>query len=153
MGLCILAAILALRNLQMLAQLIEFATTHYLLSGAFLAALALLIFSESQRGGRSVSNRELTALVNGSEAVVVDVRPHKDFATGHIVQALNIPYDKVAERMVELEKHKANTIIVIDAVGQHAGGVCRDLKAAGFDAVKLAGGISGWRGDNLPVVK
>ena len=137
----------------MLAHLIEFATTHYLLSGAFLAALALLVFSESRRGGRSISNRELTALVNGSAAVVLDIRAHKDFATGHIVDALNIPYEKLGERMVELEKHKTSSIIVIDAVGQHAGSVCRDLKAAGFDAVKLSGGISGWRGDNLPVVK
>ncbi len=137
----------------MLAKLIEFATNHYLLSGAFLAALALLIFSESRRGGRSISNRELTALVNGSQAVIVDLRAHKDFATGHIVQALNIPFDKLAERMVELEKHKSNTIIVMDAIGQHAGAACRELKKAGFDAVKLSGGISGWRGDNLPVVK
>ncbi len=137
----------------MLAKLIEFITNHYLLSAAFLAALALLVFSESRRGGRSISNRELTALVNGSQAVVVDVRAHKDFAAGHIVHALNIPYDKLAERMVELDKHKGGTIIVIDALGQHAGTVCRQLKQAGFDAVKLSGGISGWRGDNLPVVK
>lgn len=137
----------------MLAKLIEFATNHYLLSAAFVAALALLAFSESRRGGRSISNRELTALVNGSQAIIVDLRAHKDFASGHIVQALSIPHDKLAERMVELEKHKGSTIIVMDAVGQHAGSACRDLKAAGFDAVKLAGGIAGWRGDNLPVVK
>lgn len=137
----------------MLAKLIEFATTHYLLSLAFLAALALLLFSESRRGGRSISTRELTALVNGSQAIIVDVRAHKDFAAGHIVQSLNIPFEKIAERMVELEKHKSSTIIIVDAVGQHAGTVCRELKKAGFDAVKLAGGISNWRGDNLPVVK
>lgn len=137
----------------MLAKLIEFATNHYLLSGAFLAALALLVFSESRRGARSISNRELTALVNGSQAVMVDIRSHKDFASGHIVQALNIPLEKLAERMVELEKHKSGTIIVMDAAGQHAGGACRVLKDAGYDAVKLSAGISGWRGDNLPVVK
>ena len=129
----------------MFAQFIEFATNHYLLSGAFLAALALLIFSESQRGGRSISNR--------AQAVIVDLRSHKDFGTGHIVGALNIPFDKLAERMVELEKHKSNTVILIDAMGQHAGSACRELKKAGYDAVKLAGGIASWRGDNLPVVK
>lgn len=73
------------------AKLIEFATNHYLLSAAFVAALALLAFSESRRGGRSISNRELTALVNGSQAIIVDLRAHKDFASGHIVQALSIP--------------------------------------------------------------
>ena len=137
----------------MLDQLLEFATTHYLLAGAFAAALALLIFTELQRGGKSLSCRELTALVNSEQGVIVDVRAHKDFTAGHIIDALNIPYEKIAERMVELEKHKAKTIIVVDALGQHAGTVCRDLQQAGYTAVKLGGGISSWRGENLPLVK
>ena len=137
----------------MLAHLLEFATTHYLLAGAFAAALALLIFTELQRGGKSLSCRELTALVNSEQGVIVDVRAHKDFTAGHIIDALNIPYEKIAERMVELEKHKAKTIIVVDALGPHAGTVCRDLQQAGYTAVKLGGGISSWRGENLPLVK
>ncbi|MBP8236702.1 MAG: rhodanese-like domain-containing protein [Pseudomonas sp.] len=137
----------------MLAHLLEFAATHYLLTAAFAVALALLIFSELQRGGKSLSCRELTALVNAEQGVIVDVRAHKDFTAGHIVDALNIPYEKLAERMVELDKHKAKTIIVVDALGQHAGSVCRELQQAGFSAAKLAGGISSWRGDNLPLVK
>ena len=137
----------------MLAHLLEFATNHYLLTGAFAVALALLIFSELQRGGKSLSCRELTALVNSEQGVIVDVRAHKDFAAGHIIDALNIPYEKIAERMVELDKHKAKTIIVVDAMGQHSGGICRDLKKAGFTAAKLSGGIASWRGDNLPLVK
>ena len=82
----------------MLAHLLEFATTHYLLTAAFAVALALLIFSELQRGGKSLSCRELTALVNSEQGVIVDVRAHKDFTAGHIVDALNIPYEKLAER-------------------------------------------------------
>jgi rhodanese-related sulfurtransferase len=40
------------------------------------------------------------------------------FPAGHIVGAVNIPQDKLAARMAELEKHKAKTIIVVDAMGQ-----------------------------------
>jgi rhodanese-related sulfurtransferase len=137
----------------MLANLIEFATTHYVLSGLFAALLALLIFTEVRKGGQSLSSRELTALVNSEQGVVLDIRGQKDFSAGHIVGALNIPFEKLASRMVELDKHKAKTLIVVDAMGQHAGAVCRDLKKAGFTAAKLSGGISGWRGDNLPLVK
>ncbi|MGH8433562.1 MAG: rhodanese-like domain-containing protein [Pseudomonas sp.] len=137
----------------MLAHLIEFATTHYVLSGVFAVLLALLIFTELSKGGQSLSTRELTALVNGDQGLVLDVRSNKDFASGHIVGALNIPYEKVASRMAELEKHKAKTLIVVDALGQHAGTVSRELKKAGFNAAKLSGGISSWRGDNLPLVK
>ncbi len=137
----------------MLANLIEFATTHYVLSGLFLALLALLIFTEARKGGQSLSSRELTALVNSEQGVVLDIRGQKDFSAGHIVGALNIPFEKLTSRMVELDKHKAKTIIVVDAMGQHAGAVCRDLKKAGFTAAKLSGGIASWRGDNLPLVK
>jgi rhodanese-related sulfurtransferase len=137
----------------MLANLIEFATTHYVLSGLFATLLALLIFTEARKGGQSLSSRELTALVNSEQGVVLDIRGQKDFSAGHIVGALNIPFEKIAARMAELDKHKAKTIVVVDAMGQHAGPVCRDLKKAGFTAAKLSGGVASWRGDNLPLVK
>jgi rhodanese-related sulfurtransferase len=137
----------------MLANLIEFATTHFVLSGIFVTLLALLAFSELRKGGQSLSSRELTALINREEGVVLDIRAQKDFSAGHIVGALHIPFEKITARMAELDKHKAKTIIVVDAMGQHAGAVSRDLKKAGYNAAKLSGGIASWRGDNLPLVK
>lgn len=137
----------------MLANLIEFATNHYALSGVFVVLLALLIFSELSKGGKSLSSRELTALINSEQGVVVDVRAQKDFSAGHIAGALHLPYDKLASRIAELEKHKAKTLIVVDAMGQQAGAASRELKKAGYNAAKLSGGIASWRGDNLPVVK
>ncbi|MBM7061083.1 rhodanese-like domain-containing protein [Pseudomonas sp. UL073] len=137
----------------MLAHLIEFVTNHYVLSGLFAVLLALLIVTELNKGGKSLSTRELTALVNSENGVVIDIRPSKDFSAGHIVNALNMPQDKVAERISELDKYKDKTLIVVDSMGQHAGTVSRQLKQAGYNAAKLSGGISSWRGDNLPLVK
>ncbi|WP_372875928.1 rhodanese-like domain-containing protein [Pseudomonas sp.] len=137
----------------MLANLIEFASTHYVLGGLFVVLLALLIFTELRKGGQSLSSRQLTALINQEQGLVLDVRGQKDFSAGHIVGALHIPYEKVASRIAELEKYKDKTLIVVDAMGQHAGTVSRDLKKAGFNAAKLSGGIASWRGDNLPLVK
>lgn len=137
----------------MLAQLIEFASNHYLLSTLFVVLLALLLANEARRGGRSLSCRELTAALNAGSAVVLDVRPHKEFATGHITGALNIPYDKLDSRLSELDKHKGKALIVVDAMGQHAGSICAKLKKAGHEVTRLSGGIASWRNDNLPVVK
>ena len=137
----------------MVAHLIQFATDHYLLVGAFVILLALLIAHELSRGGRSLSTRELTALVNSEQGVVIDLRPSKDFAAGHIVGALNIPQDKLMARIGELEKHKAKTLILVDAQGQHSGIHARELLKAGFTAAKLSGGIGSWKADNLPLVK
>lgn len=137
----------------MVANLIEFASNHYILVTVFVALAVLLAITEARKGGKSLSNRELTALVNSGEGVVLDVRAKKEFDAGHIVDALNIPHDKLVSRMGELEKHKAKTVVVVDAMGQHSGTVCRDLQKAGYQAARLSGGISNWRGDNLPVVK
>ena len=137
----------------MVAQLIEFASNHYVLSTLFGVLLALLLASEARRGGRNLNCAELTAMLNAGQGVVLDVRPHKEFAAGHIVDALNIPYDKLDSRLAELEKHRGKTLIVVDAMGQHAGTVCSTLKKAGYEASRLGGGIASWRGDNLPVVK
>ena len=137
----------------MVAHLIEFATNHYLLVGAFVVLLGLLIAHQMQGGGRSLSTGELTALVNKDAGVVIDIRPTKDFAAGHIVGALNIRQDKLSARVGELEKHKAKTIILVDAMGQHAGTHARELVKAGYNAAKLSGGVSSWKADNLPLVK
>ncbi|WP_120995043.1 rhodanese-like domain-containing protein [Stutzerimonas urumqiensis] len=137
----------------MLAKLIEFVSNHYVLSSLFVALLIALLINETRKGGKSFSNRELTQKVNSGEGVVLDVRPKKEFDAGHIVEALNIPHDKLVSRLAELEKHKAKTIIVVDAMGQHAGAACGELQKAGFTAAKLSGGIASWRGENLPVVK
>ena len=137
----------------MVAHLIQFATDHYLLAGAFVILLALLIAHELSRGGRSLSTRELTALVNSEQGVVIDLRSTKDFAAGHIVGSLNIPQDKLTARVGELDKHKDKTLILVDAQGQHAGAHARELLKAGFTAAKLSGGISSWKADNLPLVK
>ncbi|CAD5203842.1 rhodanese-like domain-containing protein [Pseudomonas sp. FEN] len=137
----------------MVDHLIAFATSHYLLAGAFVLLLALLIAHEMSRGGASLSTAQLTALVNKDQGVVIDLRASKEFAAGHIVGALNIPQDKLMARIGELEKHKAKTLILVDAQGQHSGTHARELLKSGFTAAKLSGGISSWKADNLPLVK
>lgn len=137
----------------MVAHLIQFATDHYILVAIFVVLLVALLVNEIRRGAQSLSNGQLTALVNADKALVIDIRPSKDYSAGHIVGAVNIPQDKMANRMAELDKHKEKTLIVVDAMGQQSGMVCRDLLKAGYTAAKLSGGVSSWKADNLPLVK
>ncbi|WP_406820231.1 rhodanese-like domain-containing protein [Pseudomonas sp. KnCO4] len=137
----------------MVAHLIQFATDHYILVAIFVVLLVLLLLNEIRRGGQSLSNGQLTALVNADKGLVLDIRPSKEYAAGHIVGAINIPQDKVVNRLSELEKHKAKTLIVVDAMGQQSGAVCSELLKAGYTAAKLSGGVSSWKADNLPLVK
>ena len=134
-------------------RLIEFVGNHYLLSSAFVVVAIALVLYETRRSGKSLSSHELTSLVNADQAVVLDIRQAKDFSTGHIVGSVNIPRDKMTERMTELDKHKEKTIVVVCDSGMSAGPVCTQLKQAGFNTARLSGGITGWRNDNLPTVK
>ena len=137
----------------MVAHLIQFATDHFILVAIFVVLLILLLINEVRRGGASLSTGQLTALVNADKALVIDIRTAKEFSAGHIVGAVNIPQDKLVARMAELEKHKDKTLIVVDAMGQQSGALCRELLKAGYTAAKLSGGVSSWKADNLPLVK
>lgn len=135
------------------SRIIEFIGNHYILCGSFIALLFLLAITEVRRGGRSISSAQLTSLINADQAIVVDIRPSKDFGAGHIIDSLNIPVDKFETRIIELNKHKEKIIIVVDVQGQQSGAICRDLKKQGFNVAKLSGGITNWKADGLPLVK
>ena len=151
---CILASLFNSKVIIQMEKLIEFVVNHPYLVTAFIALLAALIYTEGRKGGATINTSQLTTSVNSNQAVIVDVRDSKEFSTGHIVNAINIPSTKLAERMKELEKHRDKPIIIVDKMGQHASAAGKALKKAGFEQVlRLQGGMQTWTGENLPLVK
>ncbi|MEH6443616.1 MAG: rhodanese-like domain-containing protein [Oceanospirillaceae bacterium] len=135
-------------------QIIEFITNNYLLVVAFLLALGMLVFSESKKGGASVSTTEAVQLINKQDAVLLDIRGKKEWETGTITNSIHMPLVDIDKRIGELEKYKNKDIIVICNMGQTAGTACKKLMAAGFEkVVRLKGGIVEWKAQNLPLVK
>ncbi|TDJ23333.1 MAG: rhodanese-like domain-containing protein [Gammaproteobacteria bacterium] len=135
-------------------QAFEFIGNHAILVGTFAVLLALFIRNEASRGGRTATAQELINLVNREHALVLDVRDAREFAEGHIVDALNIPHASVASRLTELEKHKGRPVAIVCKMGQHAGSAGTILRKSGFERVlRLSGGMAEWRNQNLPVVK
>jgi rhodanese-related sulfurtransferase len=137
-----------------MSQLFEFIGNHPILVSLFAALLALFIRNETQRGGRGVSPQELVNLVNRQGAVVLDVRDSKEFAAGHIVDAVNVPHGALEDRLGELEKYKSKPVTIVCTMGQHAGAAGTVLRKSGFAEVsRLSGGMTEWRNQNLPVVR
>ena len=135
-------------------QLLTFIGNHPFLVGLFVVLLMLFIRNELVRGGPAIATQELVSLVNQEEAVILDVRPKEDFGEGHIVGAINIPYDKLDDRYSELNRFKEQALVVVCKMGQHSGAAGTLLKKQGFERVsRLKGGILEWRGQNLPVTK
>ncbi len=135
-------------------QVFEFIGNHPILVAAFVLLLVLFVRNETRRGGRSVTAQQLVDMVNRENALVLDVRDKKEFDSGHIVDALNIPFASLDGRINELKKHHERPIVVACRMGQHAGTAGSVLRKHGFENVsRLTGGVTEWRNQSLPVVR
>jgi rhodanese-related sulfurtransferase len=132
----------------------EFAINHFELVSLMMGLLAALFWVESRRAGVTVSPQMATQLINRENAVVLDIRASAEYGEGHITGAVNIPFDRLQDRIRELDKYKSRTIILVCKMGQHSGGIAKQLRQGGFNDVRrLSGGISGWTAEQLPLVK
>lgn len=131
----------------------DFIAQEWILVSALAGLIVVYLWTEKIKSGLPVSSHELTTLVNVNKAVILDIRPAAEFKLGHLVDAINIPYERINNDIALLEKHKASTIVIVDKLGQHSGQVGRNLKKQGFDVRRLSGGISEWQSQNLPLIK
>lgn len=137
-----------------MAQFIEFVGNHWILATLWVGLVIALVLHRSRSAGEALSCQQAVMLINRSDAVLLDIREKKDFDAGHIVDSVHIPMSKLGSRVSELEKHKAKPVIVACRLGQQSTDAVKILKSAGFENVmRLSGGITEWRADNLPLVQ
>lgn len=138
--------------------IMQFAGNHTILALAWVVLLVLVIVT-TVKGMFSkvkvISRGEATRLINKEEAVVVDVRGRDDYRKGHISNAINVLAADIKKGSFgELEKYKGQPLIVVCATGTSASDSAAQLNAAGYEQVYvLKEGVSGWSGDNLPLVR
>ena len=132
---------------------IEFLVHEWMLTSLLAVLVAVYMFRERSLSGLPISPNELSSLVNAESAVILDIRPSAEFKAGHLVDAINIPQERINSDKALLEKHKSKTIIVVDKMGQYSGHVGRLLGKEGYIVKRLAGGISEWQAQNLPLIK
>ncbi len=116
----------------------------------FLATTAFAEESESTQAP-SISPTELNAQrESGVAPVVIDVRTPEEYATGHIPDAVNIPYDQIAKRIDELDT--PNGVALYCMVGPRARKGEAALLAVGYEkAFHIEGGLAAWTKAGLPV--
>lgn len=131
-----------------------FVSQEWLLITTLAVLMVVYAMRERIKNGKPIPAYEVTRLLNNEEAVLLDVREASEFKTGHISGALNLPYKKVtAEAEQMLAPHRDKIIVVADKLGQHAGAAGRTLGQKGFDVRRLAGGITEWQNQGMPLVK
>lgn len=117
------------------------------------ASGAMLLWPLVRRGagGPYASPSEATLLINRQDAVVIDIREPDEFASGHVLNARNIPIAQLKGRAGELAKHKEKPVIVVCASGQRSSGAIAILKQEGFSNLfNLQGGFGAWKQAGLP---
>lgn len=134
-------------------QYIEFVVNHWWLVGIWAAFLVALLWDNNRRNGQTVSTAEATTMINRQNALVLDIRDKADFKAGHLVNAVNIPYASLAQRMNELDKERERPIVLVCKTGQTVSMAGKMLREKGFNAVRMKGGMMEWNSQNLPVVK
>jgi phage shock protein E len=85
---------------------------------------------------------EARILVERGEATLLDVRTVQEFNEGHVPGAVNIPIQKLKERMNELPKDKP--VVVYCRTGNRSATAKRLLDAAGFVRVIDLGEMPDW---------
>ena len=74
---------------------------------------------------------------------LVDVRHPEEWEAGHIEGARNIPLDDLARRVDELDRNRP--VVTLCRAGTRSDGAAELLRAHGFDAQSLDGGLLAWK--------
>jgi rhodanese-related sulfurtransferase len=135
-------------------QLIEFMGHHALLAGA--AAVAFVIVALYEIRTATLTSHGLSAMqavrLMNQGALVIDLRGKETYDAGHIGDARNIPLATLESQAESLKKWRDKAVITYCDTGRDSAAAVRTLQRLGFTKVfALAGGISGWIRDNMPV--
>ncbi|WP_199609494.1 rhodanese-like domain-containing protein [Flocculibacter collagenilyticus] len=88
------------------------------------------------------------------DIVILDVRTAKEFAEGHVPNAINISHDELPLNLSQLKTLQDKTIVVYCRSGRRAGIAEDILSEQGFNHIQhLAGDMKGWRAAKLPIEK
>jgi rhodanese-related sulfurtransferase/DNA-binding MarR family transcriptional regulator len=117
---------------------------------AGLERLAQAYFGE-RAGIETVDRDELAARIKRGEVTVLDVRPHAEYQSGHIVGARSTPFS-------ELRRHLRALPGDVEVVAYCRGPYCvyaddavRELNRKGFRARRLIDGFPEWKRAGLPI--
>ncbi len=135
-------------------RLLEFAGHHPYLIAA--AALILVLFVADEALRRLRKFREVLpaqgVLLINKGAAVVDIRSPKDYSEGHVIGARNIPAAELDTRIAELDKFKAQPIVIYCDSGNTSQKAAAILAKHGFASVhSLKGGIRSWQNEQFPL--
>ena len=122
----------------------------------FIAIGLFALLQEKNPGVKSITPDEAAQIMSHDTAVVfLDVRTVDEWnsSTGHLIDAILIPYQDLREQITKLNTYRDRLIIVYCRSGNRSGMATRILLDSGFNALNLAGGIRVWNAKHYPVLQ
>ncbi|MBO2671312.1 hypothetical protein AYI81_03085 [Shewanella algae] len=100
--------------------------------------LFAVLLSLSVRAEQMVPEVALTKVAQG--AMLVDVRTPEEYAEGHLPEAVNIPFEQIAEAFAKQGIAKDTPVVVYCRSGRRSGIAKESLDNAGYQEVYNGGG-------------
>lgn len=120
-----------------------------------LASLSLvgLVWTYKRDGLQALSAQAAIIQVSRDNGAYLDLRSAAEYTAGHIPLAHHLPADKIEEKSKSFEKWQKKTVVVVcQTGGAISKKAVKTLQDKGFEKVFwLAGGMSMWTGENLPL--
>jgi rhodanese-related sulfurtransferase len=82
-------------------------------------------------------------------AVLVDVREKSEWSLGRAPRARHIPLGQLSDRARELPRNR--TILVICRNGNRSARAASHLRATGYTAINVTGGMRAWQASGLDI--
>lgn len=98
---------------------------------------------------RDVTPHEAMGLIH-DDALLLDVREGEEWTAGHAPMATHIPLAELPDHLEELNRDE--TIVCVCRSGGRSLRAAEFLDEHGFDVVNLAGGMTAWSSEDLPLV-
>lgn len=101
---------------------------------------------------RAITTAELaTRLEENDDVLVLDVRPEREYRTGHIPGARSIPIETLEDHLGELSGDEEIVAYCRGPYCVFSDEAVRRLRARGFDVKRLEGGLPDWAAEGHPV--
>lgn len=136
--------------------LTTFLSEHPILSLAVVVVFILVAVVELIRAKRNMFNippSRVIQLINRENAVVIDFRPNENYRKGHIIDALTMTTQEIAETPKKLEKFRTRPIVLVGNSANESQKIAAGLLKQGYNAYSLAGGMRAWNEGQHPLVK
>lgn len=103
----------------------------------------------AEPSAKDITIEEAKKLIDDGEVtLILDVRTEKEFAEGHLENAIQIAVEELKDNLVEIEKFKNELVLVYCKSGNRSSDAMNILKENGFtNLVHMKDGISAWDGD------